>query len=115
MTNLADHARLSRCQLGPQGSARVADHVRRRITAATHHAVCPTAAEEPSPTRATSSSDLPLDVPAAFTAGALIGVATDWLQRGCPRTPAEMAALTRPLLACLHHGDAGTHTSGRQA
>ncbi|MFI7134164.1 TetR-like C-terminal domain-containing protein [Nonomuraea sp. NPDC050153] len=37
-------------------------------------------------------------MPAAFTAGALLGVATDWLERGCPRTPAEMAALTWPLL-----------------
>ncbi|KPI08296.1 hypothetical protein OK074_3593 [Actinobacteria bacterium OK074] len=50
-----------------------------------------------------SAAGLPYDVPAAFTAGALIGVATDWLQRGCPNTPAEMAALTWPLLIA-HYG-----------
>ncbi|WP_327581696.1 TetR family transcriptional regulator C-terminal domain-containing protein [Nonomuraea sp. NBC_00507] len=37
---------------------------------------------------------VPHDVAAAFTAGALIGVAVDWLQGGCSRTPAEMAEVT---------------------
>jgi hypothetical protein len=31
--------------------------------------------------------------PAAFTAEAVIGVAADWLQHGCPQTPNEVAAL----------------------
>ena len=35
---------------------------------------------------------------AAFTAGALIGVAVDWIEGGCSRTPAEMAEVTWPLL-----------------
>ena len=47
------------------------------------------------------SPDFPLDVPAAFVAGALIGVAADWLQRGCPRTPLQMTILTKPLLIAL--------------
>jgi len=40
-------------------------------------------------------------VPAAFVAGALLGVAADWLQRGCPRTPLQMTTLTKPLLVAL--------------
>ncbi|GAA5051077.1 hypothetical protein HNP84_006532 [Thermocatellispora tengchongensis] len=54
--------------------------------------------------------DLLLDVPAAFTAGALLGVATDWLQRGCPAPPAEMAVLAWPLLNALYHLDTDTLT-----
>jgi AcrR family transcriptional regulator len=90
-TNLAEHSGLYRSLLGPQGSARVIDHIRRRTTATVHIAV----------RRATGSTpvaDVPHDVPAAFTAGALISVAIDWLQRDCPRTPAEMATATWPLL-----------------
>ncbi|MFI7635418.1 TetR/AcrR family transcriptional regulator [Nonomuraea sp. NPDC049400] len=121
--NLAEHAGLYRSLLGPQGSARVIDHVRRRITEAVHAAACPTTAAERASDDggngngghadepAASASGLPLDVPAAFTAGALIGVAADWLGRGCPRTPAEMAASTWPLLAALHRVDDGTPTS----
>ena len=48
-----------------------------------------------------------------FTAGALIGVATGRLQRGCPRTPAEMAALTWPLISALHHLDTGSGAQPR--
>ncbi|MEV6157536.1 TetR/AcrR family transcriptional regulator [Nonomuraea sp. NPDC052129] len=94
--NLAEYAGLYRSLLGPQGSARVIDHVRRRITATIHFAACASPVAAP---------EVPHDVPAAFTAGALIGVASDWLQRGCPRTPNEMAASTWPLLAALHHLD----------
>ncbi|MEV0621355.1 TetR/AcrR family transcriptional regulator [Nonomuraea sp. NPDC050404] len=89
--NLADYVGLYRSLLGPQGSARVIEHVRRRITATVHDAECHGA-----------DPGLSHVMPAAFTAGALIGVATEWLQRGCPGTPAEMAALTWPLLAALH-------------
>ena len=97
-TNFADHAGLYRSLLGPQGSARVIDHIRRRTTAAVYIAVrLALGADHPSP-ETVSSTDIPHDVPAAFIAGSLISVATDWLQRGCPRTPAEMASLTWPLL-----------------
>lgn len=91
--SLAEHAGLYRALLGPQGSARVADHIRRRTAAAIHARL----SEEP-----TAQDDDPHDVSAAFTAGALIGVASDWLHRGCPRTPAEMAALTWPLITAVH-------------
>ncbi|MCG5215860.1 TetR/AcrR family transcriptional regulator [Streptosporangium sp. KLBMP 9127] len=106
--NLAEHAGLHRGLLGPQGSARVIDHVRRRITEAVHTAARRTAAGDGAPESAASAADLPLDVPAAFTAGALVGVAAEWLRRGCPHSPAEMAASTWPLLAALHHLDVGT-------
>ncbi len=91
--HLAEHAGLYRSLLGPQGSARVIDHVRRRAMLGSYRGA--RGITDP-------SEDVPHDVPAAFTAGALIGVATDWLQRGCPRSPAEMAALTWPLLAALY-------------
>ena len=105
--NLAEHAGLYRSLLGPHGSARVIDHVRRRVTAAVHLAVCPATTGDAPPEHTTSPTDIPHDVPAAFIAGALIGVAAEWLQHRCPRTPDEMAALTWPLLSALHHGDAG--------
>ncbi|RVX42478.1 TetR family transcriptional regulator [Nonomuraea polychroma] len=105
--SLAEHAGLYRALLGPQGSARVSDHIRRRITATvydhTHRD-----ADGALPRRASSPLDSPHDVRAAFTAGAITGVAADWLQRGCPRSPAEMAALTWPLFTGLYHVDAGT-------
>ncbi|MBR8640217.1 TetR family transcriptional regulator C-terminal domain-containing protein [Streptomyces tuirus] len=53
---------------------------------------------------------IPHDVPAAFVAGALIGVATDWLQRGCPDTPIEMTTRTKPLLRALATGTRTTPT-----
>jgi AcrR family transcriptional regulator len=97
-TNLAEHAGLYRSLLGPQGSARVIDHIRRRLTAAVYVAVRLAGAADGEAPATVPSDDIPHDVPAAFMAGSLIGVVTDWLQRGCPRTPAEMATLTWPLL-----------------
>ncbi|HEY6796397.1 MAG TPA: TetR/AcrR family transcriptional regulator C-terminal domain-containing protein [Kineosporiaceae bacterium] len=92
-TSLAQHSGLYRSLLGPHGSARVIDHIRRRITAAVLHAP---------PGQALPTADVPDDVSAVFVAGALVAVATDWLQRGCPRPPAEMAMLTWPVLAACH-------------
>ncbi|MFC4122893.1 TetR/AcrR family transcriptional regulator [Nonomuraea zeae] len=97
--SLAEHAGLYNALLGPQGSARVIDHIRRRIAAAAYHRVHPA---DDLPEQAGARQDIPHDVPATFAAGALIGVAADWLQRGRPRTPAEMAALTLPLFNALY-------------
>jgi AcrR family transcriptional regulator len=98
--HFAEHAGLYRSLLGPTGSARVIEHVRRRTTAAAHYSgrLAPADATPPPDT---GSPEFPLDVPAAFVAGALLGVAADWLQRGCPRTPLEMTILTKPLLIAL--------------
>ncbi len=100
--SLAEHAGLYRTLLGPQGSARVVDHIRRRIAAAVYGRLHQITAGD-LVGYSGPPSDIPHDVPAAFTAGALIGVAADWLQRGCPRPPAEMAALTWPLFSALYH------------
>lgn len=100
-TNLAEHAGLFRSVLGPQGSARVIDHLRRRTTQACHAAM-EDFLRGPGATRNAAGADAPYDVAAAFIAGALISTATDWLQNDCPRTPDEMAALTWPLLTALY-------------
>ncbi|MEV0383201.1 TetR/AcrR family transcriptional regulator [Nonomuraea sp. NPDC050643] len=105
--SLAEHAGLYRALLGPQGSARVADHIRRRATAAIHDRLHQAVVGGELPQYAGLPPDGPHDVPAAFTAGALIGVAADWLHRGCPRTPAEMAALVWPLFGTLHQVETG--------
>ncbi|MFC4008617.1 TetR/AcrR family transcriptional regulator [Nonomuraea purpurea] len=96
---LGEHAGLYRSLLGNQGSPRVIGHIRSRLTTTVHVAVRLNAGAAPD---SVSSADIPHDVPAAFTAGALLGVATDWLERGCPCAPAEMAALTWPLLVTEH-------------
>ena len=93
--SLAEHAGRLRALLGAQGSARVIDHIRARITEATSDQLVD------------DLSPVPRDVTAAFTAGALIGVAVDWLQRGCTRPPAEMAAATWPLLNALYRLESG--------
>jgi AcrR family transcriptional regulator len=108
-THFAEHAGLYRSLLGPAGSARVIEHVRRRTTAAAHHSGRLTPTDDPPPD--TGSPEFPLDVPAAFVAGALIGVAADWLQRGCPRTPLQMTILTKPLLVALRPGTGTPPTS----
>ena len=95
---LAEHANLYRSLLGPQGSARIVDYIRRRVTAGTHAST--------RPTKSGTSVDAPEndhDVLAAFTAGALLGAAIDWLQHDRPRTPAEMAALVCPLLLAIYN------------
>jgi AcrR family transcriptional regulator len=109
-THFAEHAGLYRSLLGPTGSARVVEHVRRRTTAAFHYGRLAPTGDIPPPDIA-GSSDFPLDVPAAFVAGALLGVATDWLQRGCPRTPLEMTILTKPHMIALRPGTGTPATS----
>jgi len=102
--HFAEHAGLYRSLLGPTGSARVIEHVRRRTTAAAHYSGRLAPVGDTPPPDTAGPSDFSLDVPAAFVAGALIGVAIDWLQRGCPRTPLEMTILTKPLLIALRPG-----------
>jgi AcrR family transcriptional regulator len=110
-THFAEHAGLYRSLLGPTGSARVIEHVRRRTTAAAHFSGRLAPTDDPPPPQTAGSPDFPHDVPAAFVAGALLGVATDWLQRGRPRTPLEMTILTKPLLVALRPGTGTPPTS----
>src|SRR5262249_30791078 len=109
--HFAEHAGLYRSLLGPAGSARVIEHVRRRTTAAAHYSGRLAPADDAPPPQTAGSPGFPLDVPAAFVAGALLGVAADWLQRGCPRTPLEMTMLTKPLLIALRPGTGTPPTS----
>src|SRR5262250_2755436 len=62
--HFAEHAGLYRSLLGPAGSARVIEHVRRRTTAAAHYSgrLAPTG---DTPPQTADSPDFPLDVPAA--------------------------------------------------
>ncbi|WP_328395671.1 TetR/AcrR family transcriptional regulator [Nocardia sp. NBC_00416] len=108
-TELAEHAGLYRSLLGPEGSARVIDHVRCRATAAVRGGMLRGVANEHVDVDSETSGAA--DVSAAFTAGALISVATDWLHGGCARSPAEMATLTGPLVAACGHG---ADPAGRQ-
>jgi AcrR family transcriptional regulator len=96
--HFAGHASLYRSLLGPTGSARVIEHVRRRTTAAAHYSGRLAMASGTPPPGTAGASEFPLDAPAAFVAGALLGVTLDWLQRGYPRTPLKMTILTKPLL-----------------
>jgi AcrR family transcriptional regulator len=109
--HFAEHAGLYRSLLGPTGSARVIEHIRARTTAAAYLAGCPPETPD-SPQQATADPpDTLHDVPAAFVAGALLAVATDWLQRGCPGTPREMTVLTQPLLNALRDPIAAARAS----
>src|SRR6516162_9644470 len=60
-THFAEHAGLYRSLLGPTGSARVIEHVRRRTTAAFHYGRLALTGDPPPPDTA-DSSDFPLDV-----------------------------------------------------
>ena len=105
--HFAANARLYRSLLGPDGSARVINHllqrirvrtyVNRRILSVTPTTVTPTA--EGSPAGADDGpGDIPHDPEAAFVAGALVGIVVDWLRRGCPTTPEDLAAGVWPQL-----------------
>jgi AcrR family transcriptional regulator len=105
-THFAEHAGLYRSLLGPAGSARVIEHVRQRTTATARLSpMLPATGDTPKRAR-TDPPDHTRDVPAAFVASALLGVATDWLQRGCPQTPRELTILTEPLLRALRNSPA---------
>jgi AcrR family transcriptional regulator len=94
--HFAENARLYRSLLGPDGSARVINHLLHRIRVFAYvnrrlvTAVPSTIADGP--------TDNPHDPEAAFVAGALIGTVVDWLRRGCPGTPEAMAATVWPQL-----------------
>jgi AcrR family transcriptional regulator len=105
-THVAEHAGLYRSLLGPTGSARVIEHVRQRMTATARLSpMLPATADTAKRARTDPPQDT-RDVPAAFVASALLGVATDWLQRGCPQTPRELTLLTEPLLSALRNSPA---------
>jgi len=92
--HIATHAPLYRMLLGPDGSARVINHLLQRIVVAAHVGLVAMEAS----THADDPSEVPHDPEAAFTAGAILGTIIDWLHRGCPGTPNQMATVVAPLL-----------------
>ena len=86
-THIAAHADLYRALLGPAGSARVIDHLHRRLTIAIHVNLTRPATG----THADDPASVPHHPMASFLAGALLGTAADWLRHGCPSTPRQLA------------------------
>lgn len=97
--HVLDHRRLYTALLGPDGSARVMAYLLHRMIIAIH--VNRTLGESDIGTHRDDPLEAPLDVAAAFAAGALVGVVVDWLRRGCPGTPDSMASQTWPLMATV--------------
>jgi AcrR family transcriptional regulator len=96
LRHMAEHASLYRSLLGPDGSARVINHLmhRFRVSAYTNRRI-------QGPVQATYADgpgDTPHDPEAALVAGALLGTISDWLRRDCPGTPEELAAAIWPQL-----------------
>ncbi|MEU6749536.1 TetR/AcrR family transcriptional regulator [Spirillospora sp. NPDC046719] len=88
LAHIAERADLYRALLGPDGSARVADHLHQRLTIAVHVNLTRPAVG----THADDPARIAHDPVAAFLAGGVLGVATDWLRRGCPGTPEQLSA-----------------------
>ncbi|WP_108494462.1 TetR/AcrR family transcriptional regulator [Promicromonospora sp. AC04] len=94
--HVAEHADLYRTLLGPDGSAKVINHLLQRIAIAAH--ANRELSQAGPPTHAYDPADIPLDPEAAFIAGAMLGTVGDWLRHGCPGTPEQMAAVVWPRL-----------------
>lgn len=95
-THFAQHARLYRSLLGPDGSARVINHLLYQLRTRTD-ANFSLAADS----RVTPGPDFVEITPRAepaLIAGALLGVVTDWLNRARPEAPAQVAAAVWPQL-----------------
>lgn len=71
--HFSEYAAVYRTALGPHGSARVAARVRARITTLVREGITLSAMD--------GRSSLPLEVEAAGTAGALLGIIEEWIRR----------------------------------
>ncbi|MEU9348543.1 TetR/AcrR family transcriptional regulator C-terminal domain-containing protein [Streptomyces sp. NPDC048278] len=94
-THVAENSALYRALLGDDGSARVINHLLRRMIVAnrvSRVAAGMTACADDEADR------VPHDPAAAFLAGATLGVIADWLHHGCPGTPEEMGTVLEKLL-----------------
>ncbi|UGQ12584.1 TetR family transcriptional regulator C-terminal domain-containing protein [Yinghuangia sp. ASG 101] len=103
--HVAAHADLYRAVLGSDGSARVINHLHRRLTIAIHVNLTRPGAG----THADDPETVPHDPAASYLAGALLGTAADWLRHNCPGTPRDLVAA---LYAGLPHM-AGTNRAPR--
>jgi AcrR family transcriptional regulator len=94
--HFAEHAPLYRSLLGPDGSARVINHLLHRVRIGAY--VNRRLDGPVSLTYADGPEDIPHDPEAALIAGALVGTIVDWLRRGCPGTAEDLAATVWPKL-----------------
>ena len=92
-THFAAHAALYRSLLGPDGSARVVNHLLHRLRGATR-ANLRFAAQE-STLHFDATPDDPLH---AIIAGAIVGTVVDWLEQDAPGSPETLAARVWPHL-----------------
>lgn len=98
-----EHARLYRALLGPDGSARVINHLLHRMLAGAYANLRDGAVG--ASTHANDPAAVPSDADSAFIAGALLGVVVDWLRHEKRDTPEELAAAVWPgLLAAASVG-----------
>lgn len=89
--HVAEHRALYQALLGPDGSARVINHLLQRMTESVRPRLRD-AAESADPEGGTADSA------AAFISGALLGAIADWLRRGCPGTPDSLSTAILPQL-----------------
>ncbi len=83
------HRTLYTALLVEGGSARVHLHLHQRMTVAVH---VNRNADEPGITHRGDPPESPHDVAATMAAGAMLGAVVDWLRRGCPGEPDEVAS-----------------------
>ena len=102
-THIADRADLYRALLGPDGSARVIDHLHQRLTIAVHVNLTRPATG----THAEDPARIPHDPLAAFLAGGVLATATDWLRRGCPGSAHQISATLITWFARTNHPTPG--------
>jgi AcrR family transcriptional regulator len=97
--HFAAHAQLYRSVLGPDGSARVINHLFARMQSGAYSNL--NLADLGRPTHATDPDETPRHAESGLISGALLGMAIDWLGRGCPGSPEQLAEETWPLLVAV--------------
>lgn len=90
--HVAEHRALYEALLGADGSARVINHLLRRMT----ETIRPRLSAQ-----LTDSEGGTDDSAAAFVSGALLGAIADWLHHGCPGTPERFATAIWPQLVAV--------------
>jgi AcrR family transcriptional regulator len=95
LAHIGERAHLYRALICDDGSARVINHLHRRLSIAIHVNLT----EPDTENHANDPTQLPDDPAAALLAGALLGLAIDWLRRGCPETGEELTARIWPHLS----------------
>ena len=94
LAHVQENARLYRALLGGDGSARVIDHLHRRLTIANHVSLTVPDAEN----HVNDPTDVPANPVAAMLAGALLGLLFEWLRRDCQESPEQLADAIAPRL-----------------